>query len=300
VRKIGEEAIKKMLTPQDMAQYSDKYKTEGLDTAARTGDYSGLQTKPKIETFEGSSRALNTDTGQAVGPSVAINQYDPMAINPLGIATQKSSVTGRETAPGPQGDVSTEKSFETLNASAQIEMLKKSLPVFQQNQQNMGTIQQALEEMKTIPEAEFGFAGPLKTTIGKVGEALGFAGLTSTSSKESLTAVLGNLTLQKVRALAPVTEHDLDEIKRIIGSEGMTKRSVARVMEIMQNATEAEMKRHIQQVDIVSEKIKDPTQRDQFKRAWHPDYIPNLVPTPGGSPYKDMTDDDIRKRLRGG
>lgn len=275
VRKLGEKAVEKMITPQDLAQYSDKYTTGGLDTAAKTGRFDTLKTKPKIETFEGASRALDTDTGLPISAPQAINEYNPMALNSLGIATQTSKVTGRETAPGPQGDVTTQKTFENLDAAAQIKLVEAGVKVWEQNQSNLATISQAREEMKQIPEQEFGFFGPAKTVIGKVGEALGFQGLTSTSSKESLEAVLGNLTLQKVRALAPVTEQDLIEIKKIIGSTGMTKRSMERVMDIMQNATEAEMKRHVNQVKTVAERSSNP---DQFLRAYTPEYHPSVTP----------------------
>jgi hypothetical protein len=310
---LGKELQKGLITPQDMLQYGQHFSKEALDEYNRTGDPGVLTGRGKV-TVEGGIATPTQD--ERVLPQTVVDKYGPVKELPEapGVVASTSEVTGKpifapvQTVPGQR-----EKEFTALDTK----VLEKGRADYLANGGRMRTILQLQEDLKQIDEANFGTGATARNMVNKTLEALGGKKLDSTAGIETAAAELGRLMLGgELKQLYPVTDTDIRIMRGILGSEGMTKRSLERIMGVLQDSVANEMQLHTQFVKNVE--LPEKMSQEKFMERYAPSFtwtpkqtLPGVPEPPVGprpatretgphppstNPYAGMSDEEFRNR----
>jgi hypothetical protein len=185
-----------------------------------------------------------------------------------GIPGQASNVTGKVHAL--QGGNTTPASTrENELSKAEVKQLETGREEYKQGINSLGNIANVQNRLARLPDSKFGTLAEARNWVNKTAELFGGKPLPETSDMEGLHTGVGNQLIEKVRALAPVTEEDVKVMKGIVGSEGNTKRALSQIMDVAAQAAMRKMGQHEQFVEGFS---KQPGIDPGFKQRWIPDY----------------------------
>ena len=178
------------------------------------------------------------------------------------------------------GNVTPATHTQNKLADTEIAQIQKGFEAYQQSKANLATIAQVETELKAIPDDKFGTLASFRNSFSRLNEMLGGKPLQPTSGIEAIRSGMGQLVLQDARKLAPVTENDVAMLQQIIGSEGLTKRSLQKVLEVTAAANARAMKAHRDFVESVQGRAGYP---DDMVKTWAPDFSVTALP-PGAPP----------------
>jgi hypothetical protein len=132
--------------------------------------------------------------------------------------------------------------------------------------------------IKGMPDSAFGAGADIKQGVNKVLEAIGAKPAPLTAKMDELRSMAGNNMIERIRALAPVTEEDVKLMKGIVGSETNTKVALQKILEIASDSAVRARSRH---TEFVKSFAKHPgVQADAgFEERW----APSAVITPSAS-----------------
>lgn len=295
---MGAEELKNMPNPKEMLQYGDKFAPEALAAFSQSpGNPELLKSRPTTS-VEGGIATTKDETG--VIKTQPVQKFGaPYQESPGGPTLQKEDVTGKVSqVSGQFGNVTPQADLAKHLGAASVKQLEEGRKGYTENIGKLGSIVQIKEDMANIPEDKFGALATFRNYVNKLAELAGAEKLPDTAGIEQVHSSLGRLLLKDVRALAPVTQTDVSMIQTIVGSEGMTKRSLAKVMDILENATHRDMKTYTEMVKSFPVPRELGWSEAQFREHWIPSF--STAPVPGNkNPYAGMTDEELMGVIRG-
>lgn len=278
---LGVDIRKGFISPEEGLKAAQHFDPEALAEAMRTQNLGALVGRGKV-TVEG-DKAIMTRDGKVTGVQ-PVDRFTDLETDPeTGLPVSKSLVTNKQ-FPATGGNVSTTRAKEIKDAETTFAELKKGREDYNKNTSTLSHIAQAEYELSRLPEGKLGIFSWFRNNVSKFGEAIGLEKLESTGGLEALHAALGNLTLEKVRALAPVTQTDVDMMRSIAGSESNTKRALEQILLIAAKAAARELSFHR---DFVRNSAPDLSQNpDAFLQKWAPDFRVGPAEYGGDTPIR--------------
>lgn len=281
---LGAEIRKGFLSPEEAYKGLQNFESKSVADALRTQDLSKIIGRPKV-TVEGDKAITSTD-GAVTGVQ-PVDRFTDLQTDPnTGLPYSKSLVTNKQ-YPATGGNIATSRAKEIKEADATIDELKKGREGYIKDVSSMGHLAQAEYELSKTPENALGMLSWFKTNMSKLGELIGANKLDSTASIEQIRSTLGNLSLEKARIVAPVSDNDWEKIREIMGTEANTKRALEGIIRVMQTATARNLGVYR---DFVRSTAKDPDiakNPDAFLQKWAPDFRIDPVQTPAeGAPLR--------------
>jgi hypothetical protein len=282
------EMLKGLLSNEEAYKGMQNFDPATVQKALQTQDLGDVKPAVQVKEYEGAARPYQG--GVPIGPATAINTFTNPEVNPVtGLPLSKSEVTNKPTALT-GGNVTPARAKDIKEAEATIEELKKGMEGYRKDVATMSNIAQAEYELSKAPENALGIASWFRNNLSKAAELIGLEKTGAVPTLEKLHQALGNLTIDKVRLLAPVSDSDFAKLQNILGTESNTKRALEGMMQIMATATARNMGLHR---DFVRASAQDPEMTknpDAFLQKWAPDFRIDPVQHPAS------VDVDLRKK----
>lgn len=298
LQKVGATAAGKLLNPEDLLKYGEQFDPKSVAEYYRTYDPSVLKPRGKV-TVEGGT-AVSTQGEKVLGVT-PVEHYGPVVEQAPGIVGQKKEETGKVQF-APTGTVPA-KLEEQLNA-ADLKTLEKGREGYTLSISALSNLNQLRADMAKIPADKFGSFSGLRNEMNKLIELFGGTKLAETAGIEQVQARTGEFLLDRIKALYPVTDKDITIMKGILGSEGMTKRSLEKVVQYAQSRVEREMSQHTEFVKNFQ--LPQNVNRDQFERRYLPSFKINtmedterLKAVSSPDDLRNMSDEELKKRIYG-
>ena len=186
---------------------------------------------PKGEVKIAGNVAVGTKGANVVSRTATEHFGDPR-INPItGLPEFKSLDTNR-TFPMTGGNVTQESTARKQIGEQTAKKAAEGYDKANESLASLKNISQARQELQTkVNPALLGAGSDIKLGLIKAAGAMGLS-VPSTASVETLNSLMGNLMIEKIRALAPVTKDDIDEMKRIIGSSSNTYEALNQMLDL--------------------------------------------------------------------
>lgn len=295
VRGVAEALMKQQIagipTGKDYLNYGNNYSPEGMKRFRDTGgtDPSLLTGRAKAEIQNGVLTTLQD--GKKIGAPVATETFKPPAKDEgTGVPVQESEVTGKVN-PLYGGNATPVNVRENELSKADVKQLETGRDEYKQSITSLGNLVAAQNRLKQIPDSKFGTLAEFRNWANKTTELFGGKQLPATSNMEALHTAVGNSLIEKVRALAPVTEEDVKIMKDIVGTEGNTKRALDSIIQVAIQGPLRKMGQHEQFVNAFAQQ---PGIDPGFKDRWVPGFsVGGDSSVPGASP-KTMNWDELK------
>lgn len=277
LKAIAQKDIEALPGGVDWLKNGSHFAPGALEQFAQSGNPGELAGRPTL--------SINNDVGTKVQDGNILGTQPTQTFGAIqrepvtGIAVQPSDQTGKLT-PMSGGNVTPATHTQNKLADTEIAQIQKGFEAYQQSKTNLATIAQVETELKAIPDDKFGTLASFRNSFSRLNEMLGGKPLQPTSGIEAIRSGMGQLVLQDARKLAPVTENDVAMLQQIIGSEGLTKRSLQKVLEVTAAANARAMKAHRDFVESVQGRAGYP---DDMVKTWAPDFSVTALP-PGAPP----------------
>lgn len=296
-QETGRNDTKELPSGLDRLKYAKDYDPRTVDALFRDPNAT-LQPAKKFEVHD--NMGISSQGGEFID-SKPVQKFDDVGEVAPGIAGQVSKDTNKATF-APVNVVPA--SFEKALNDANIKKLEKDTPEYIANQDKIMNIRQIKSDMAALPDKNFGAIAGFRNTLNKITELLAPGNaLPETSGIEAVQSQAGKLMLGDVRALAPVTEEDVKIIRSIVGSEGMTKRGLGHVMEVLEAATQRALNRHGKFVEDMQSTLPKNVDKEAFGRMYAPTTSTQPPIPPAGSEMgprslRDMSDEELMKLIR--
>lgn len=266
------------LTPEDRMKYIKDYGVTPGGPSEQFLREEGLIPPADVVKSENAYVTVGKGGNQTGGPA-PIQTFGPVAAQgPSGVPAQTSLVTG-ETKGIQGGNTTPQADREKALAAADVEQLKLGREEYRGAITGLGNVTRMERQIATIDPSKFGSAADFRNGANKVLEFFGGKPQPATATMEQIHAGLGNVLLEKIRALAPVTKEDVAEMQRIVGTEGNTQRALQAILAIAKQSYLRKMEQHEQ---FVSGFAKMPGVDAGFRERWLPS-MTNSGMAPGES-----------------
>lgn len=181
------------------------------------------------------TRQLETrPTRQYSGYQQATPNSPPMQTDML---TNKVEAVGTgQLAANPPG-----KEFNLELQKIDTAALPKNKEAMEKNWTTLSVLGRAETLLNRLPPGTLGNLAGIKIAANQLGSSLGFRINPNITNMEELHSSLGHQMLEKIRALAPVTEEDVAMMQGIIGSEKNTEQALRGILRIAQEATQRDI-----------------------------------------------------------
>lgn len=286
-----------MMTPKDVMTHFDKFDPASIQAAMRTQNPAMLQSKvaPHLQ----DNKLVFTQDGKQVGPTTATDTFSTPAREPdTGLLLQKSNLTGEaKTFQG--GNTTPINTRENALTGADVKQLEEGRKQYLSDLTGLGNISQLETDIHGVDPSKFGTLAEFRVAANKAIAALGGKPVPDNATMEAIHATAGNQLIEKVRALAPVTEEDVKLMKSIVGSEGNTKAALEKILDIASRSKMNALQRHR---DFVESFAREQGVSPEVVQRYAPDFKigPASPKGPSTNPYATKTDEEILKELRGG
>jgi hypothetical protein len=264
---------KNQLTPEKILELASKgYDIPSVVNAAQTGQIGGL--KPKKEYVPQGEMGVTVQGGDVLDKKPVTTYAPPKIDAATGLSMQENNDTHKVQAQQ-GGNVTPANVMQNDLSKATVDQLKAGRETHGLAVAGLRNISQMQTDMKDIDPSKFGTGAEFRNNVMKFGEMFGATPSQQTAMMENFNQGAGQMILENAKKLAPVTETDIGELKKILGGSGSTKRGMERALDYLAKINAATIDKHDQFVAGMRGMPGVPSDDagfEGFRKQWAPDF----------------------------
>jgi hypothetical protein len=246
------------------------------------GDQSQLQFQRSVKEGAGGVYGDLTAAQSGQGPVKPVGYAGPTFNAPQpgagGMPPTQTQIESGQAHGLTGGNVTPAIKREELGAGADMKQLEAGKKEATDAVGALQAVATAQDLVRQIPDQALGSLSDLRLFVNKGIQALGGKPLAEGSNVEQLKGALGNIMLEKIRALAPVTTEDVKIMQNILGSNTNTKEALGQMLNYAEQKYTRSISTHN---NFVGSLAKEQGIGPDFANRWRVDFKVGGVPLAG-------------------